>query len=200
MLKTREVSVQLGVSQTTIRRWITLLPSAPKRDSLGGYLFTAADMDHLRTIQTQIEAGKLLSEITLSPNAGPLPIAPPSAPSSEAPSSPDPSSMDEIAVLELAVTGAGTMTNSLAAETDQLLSRMERLEYALAQKADDIVSIQLLQHRKELEDIRQTVSQLAASIEQLQLPLQMAAAAREKSPVPAPKQQKRRRNIFRLLF
>lgn len=53
---------------------------------------------------------------------------------------------------------------------DEMLSRLREVERSLGQKADEVVSAQVLQHRLELEELRKTVAQLAASFETMQNP------------------------------
>lgn len=48
------------------------------------------------------------------------------------------------------------------------LSRLAEVERSLDQKADEVVSAQVRQHRAELDELRRTIAQLAASVETLQ--------------------------------
>jgi chromosome-anchoring protein RacA len=49
-----------------------------------------------------------------------------------------------------------------------ILSRIHYIERTLDQKADEVVMIQLLQQREELEDLRIMIKQLAATLEPMQ--------------------------------
>ncbi|RKP51645.1 MerR family transcriptional regulator [Cohnella endophytica] len=53
-------------------------------------------------------------------------------------------------------------------EESELMSRIREVERSLQQKADEVVSAQVLQHRSELDELRQMVAQLAATVENLQ--------------------------------
>ncbi|TYP70821.1 MerR family transcriptional regulator [Paenibacillus methanolicus] len=234
MMKTKEVARQLGVSQTTIRRWMTLLPSAPAKDAFGSFLFEERDLGHLRDIQNQIEAGKGMSEITLAVQreaavASSLPqleVEPASAlppeyefdpamqqlineiTSSAVPTEELTPDASAAIVVPLEPAQPESMPELIPEQlepiTNEVRERLQRLEQALAQKADDVVSVQLLQHREELEELRRTVSQLAAAVEQLQMPLQMVAAAgwdstNKLAPIPI-KQRPKKRSFLRQLF
>ncbi|MNE30689.1 polar chromosome segregation protein [compost metagenome] len=82
-------------------------------------------------------------------------------------------------------------------------SRITQIEHSLDQKADEVVSVQLLRQREELEDLRQMIQQLALSIETIQQPgLQAAAAYEELHPVAAAKLKAppKKRSLLRTLF
>lgn len=61
-------------------------------------------------------------------------------------------------------------------EPDPMLERLNAIENALSQKADEVVTVQLLHHRKELEELRKSLTELAASIEAIRNPEQPSAA------------------------
>ncbi|PMC37445.1 chromosome segregation protein [Bacillus sp. UMB0899] len=50
----------------------------------------------------------------------------------------------------------------------ELTNRIEQVEQSLQRKADDVVSYQLLQHRKEMEELTRTISKLEKRIEELE--------------------------------
>ncbi|MFC4100187.1 MerR family transcriptional regulator [Paenibacillus xanthanilyticus] len=230
MMKTKEVARQLGVSQTTVRRWMTLLPSTPAKDAFGSFLFEERDLAHLRDIQNQIESGKGMSEITLAAQrevsgatrlpqlaaetASDLPPEYEFDPamqqlineitSSAVQTEEEASDAPAAVVVHTEPAQPEIMPEQLEPITNEVRERLQRLEQALAHKADDVVSVQLLQHREELEELRQTVSQLAAAVEQLQMPLQMVAAAgwdstNKLAPIPI-KQRPKKRSFLRQLF
>jgi chromosome-anchoring protein RacA len=86
---------------------------------------------------------------------------------------------------------------------DELLSRIHEIERSLGQKADEVVSSQVLQHRSELEELRLMISQLAATVEIMQnpnvkpfaLPVEFYSANADKPLLPA-----RKRGFFRSFF
>lgn len=52
--------------------------------------------------------------------------------------------------------------------TEKLLARMDELEQRLNKKADDVVSYQLLQHRREIEELQAEVERLNKKIASLE--------------------------------
>lgn len=58
-------------------------------------------------------------------------------------------------------------TDPMPKDNSELLSRIREIERSVGQKADEVVSAQVLQHRAELDELRQMVAQLAATIETL---------------------------------
>ncbi|MFO1445333.1 MerR family transcriptional regulator [Bacillus sp. Bva_UNVM-123] len=52
---------------------------------------------------------------------------------------------------------------------NDLLAKIELIEHTITQKADGVVSYQLLQHRREIEDLQNDVLKLTERIESLQL-------------------------------
>lgn len=85
---------------------------------------------------------------------------------------------------------------------EELLSRIVHIEHSLDQKADEVVSFQLLQQRKELEDLRQMIQQLAVSLETIRKPSTEAASISTIRPAAAAKHQvpSRKRGLLRTLF
>lgn len=58
--------------------------------------------------------------------------------------------------------------------SDDILSKLEILEQRIAQKADEVVSYQLLQHRREIEELQNEVATLNKRIEILESDRQLA--------------------------
>ncbi|MFF2482264.1 MerR family transcriptional regulator [Paenibacillus sp. NPDC058071] len=155
LLKTKEAAMRLAVSETTVRRWVSLFPSSFPKDRFGHYLFDEAALEKLRQIKSELEGGTGLPDITLEETASVSPVAWPPSP---------------------ALSRTASAYTAAAAEPETLLIRISQLEDALSHKADEVVSFQLLHHRQEMEEIRQTLAQLAASVEALYLPLRQTAA------------------------
>lgn len=80
-------------------------------------------------------------------------------------------------------------------DREELLHRLSRLEASLSQKADEVVTYQLLSHRQELDELRLVLTQLTASMDALQYPEQHIAAAS----LPA-KDRTKRRKLISILF
>ncbi|WP_242664971.1 MerR family transcriptional regulator [Geobacillus zalihae] len=78
-------------------------------------------------------------------------------------------------------------------EMDRVSSRLDELEQQLEQKADDVVSIQLLHHRQEMEEIAARLAVLEQTVARLEQQLN----TRPPSPHEPPKEAKRKRRGFR---
>ena len=171
--KTKDVSVVLSVSQTTIKRWASQFPADFQKDHLGHYIFSDHQISQLLYIKDQIERGNTLDLIKLPVRA----VADP--------------------VQKKPVTAIPPVDDT------KLLSRIREVERSLEQKADEVVSAQVLQHRAELDELRQMVAQLAATVETMQGKGLKPTAQREefrlpvadKASVPA-----RKRGFFRTFF
>ncbi|WP_311291792.1 MerR family transcriptional regulator [Paenibacillus glycanilyticus] len=88
-------------------------------------------------------------------------------------------------------------SSSIIDEPDPMLERLNAIEAALSQKADEVVTVQLLHHRKELEELRKSLTELAADIEALRSPLQQAA---DKAADSSESDGKRKKRGFRSFF
>ncbi|MFC4775810.1 MerR family transcriptional regulator [Paenibacillus sp. GCM10023252] len=74
----------------------------------------------------------------------------------------------QAAKLEAAASREETSPPPSNGEVEELMARIRQMELLIDQKANEVVSMQVLQHRKELDEIRKTVEQIAACIETLQ--------------------------------
>jgi DNA-binding transcriptional MerR regulator len=83
-------------------------------------------------------------------------------------------------------------------EPDPMLERLNAIENALSQKADEVVTVQLLHHRKELEELRKSLTELAASIEAIRNPEQQSTAFEIAQSTEA--EGKRKKRSFRSFF
>ena len=179
ILKTKEAADLLSVSQTTIKRWASLFPDFFPKDRFGHYTFSQGQVGLLIHIKDRIDNGEPLDSINLHlVHQEQVQESPQSIP---------------------------PVAAAHAEPMQEMLSRMDYIERSLQQKADEVVSVQLLQQRKELEDMRQMIEQLAVSLERIQKPggkplpgegLHPAAAAKLQTP---PKKRSLLRSLFSLL-
>ncbi|PLR81750.1 MerR family transcriptional regulator [Bacillus sp. V33-4] len=134
-MNTTAVAKLLGVSSSTIQRWVKQLDLHMQRNDLGHYSFTEDDIKLLAGIKEQVQNGVLLQEVTVTvqrPRKG---------------------------------TVKGQLENK---DTEKLLSKVSYLESRLEEKADNVVSYQLLQHRSEIEELQNEVMSLTDRIEALE--------------------------------
>ncbi|EXX87782.1 RacA protein [Paenibacillus darwinianus] len=184
-MKTKDMAQTLGVSQTTVKRWVARFPDAFRKDRYGHYAFSEQDIERIRYIQLMVEQGLGLDEITL-PQADINPALQPAAAAEEP------------------CDAGGDAGSHPVGLTDDLLMTVARIEAALAQKADEVVSFQYLKQREELEDLRSTVERLMEKVEALRKQLAPLPAAAAESPASAegvsPGHRRRKRSLLRTLF
>jgi chromosome-anchoring protein RacA len=145
LMKTKDVSEYLGVSQTNIKRWASHYPLAFNKNHVGHYVFTEQEVQLLLYIKNQISQGKALHQISLP--VEPVLSVPSPLPLRHMPSKPR------------------------ADQTrNDMISRIREVERSLQQKADEVVTFQVLQHRAELEELRGMIEQIAVSVEKMQKP------------------------------
>ena len=120
-MTTNEVAKILGVSSSTVKRWVKHLSIEPKRNAKGHFIFSNEEFNQLKEYHTQDQ-------------------------------------FNHIQIL-------APQNNE---EVEQLKSKVNELELKLYKKADGVASIQLLQHRNELEDLLMIVNDLTARIETLE--------------------------------
>jgi chromosome-anchoring protein RacA len=136
MMNTNQVAKLLGVSASTIQRWVKQLELPMERNERGHYHFNNEDIELLKNIQTQIQNGTLLQE-----------IAP---------------------VQEKKVRKGTVKAIESHAELERLYSIVSELEAKVNSKADSVASYQLLQHRREIEELQSQVVDLTKQVESLQ--------------------------------
>lgn len=135
-MNTSEVANLLGVSSSTIQRWVKQLELPMERNERGHYYFNHDDIELLKSIQAQIQNGVLLQEI---------------------------------APVKEKKTRKGTIKaveNNAAVE--RLFTIVTELEAKVNSKADSVTSYQLLQHRREIEELQGQIKELTNQVEQLQ--------------------------------
>ncbi|MEK3659652.1 MerR family transcriptional regulator [Paenibacillus sp. FSL F4-0236] len=175
ILKTKDAAELLSVSQTTIKRWAAMFPDFFPKDRIGHYTFSEQQISLLSHIKDRINHGEPLESIQLTDS--------------------NEKQMSTSLQDPLHPTDAEPMQD--------ILSRIHYIERTLDQKADEVVMIQLLQQREELEDLRIMIKQLAATLEPMQVSKGNAFTSNEAShPVttarlPSPP---RKRGLLRSFF
>lgn len=126
-MNTSTVSKLLGVSPSTIKRWIKELHLDMERNDLGHYLFSEGDIERLKQIQEQLCSGMVLQDI---------------------------------AVTEKKVRKGTLRSDNSDPSIAKLAFNVNELERRLDKKADGVAFYQILQHRSEIEDLRQDIQRL----------------------------------------
>lgn len=140
-LNTKSVAEMLGISTRTVQRWVKQLNLNMARNDLGHFIFTDENIEQLKQVKKQLDEGILLQDITLGKNkrSGIIKNSQPEKKKEE---------MEEI--------------------QEELEDKISLLETSLYQKADSVVSYQLLQHRREIEELQEQVSYLTGRLSDLE--------------------------------
>lgn len=134
-MNSSEVAKILGVSTSTVQRWVKQLNLPMERNDRGHYTFTKDDLPILENIRDQIQNGALLQEI---------------------------------APLKTSTPRKGTVKSVEASpDFEKLMMMFSEMERKIDSKADSVASYQLIQHRKEIEELQSQVAELAAALEEM---------------------------------
>lgn len=139
-MNTTAVSKLLNVSPRTILRWVKQLNLQLERNELGHYQFSETDITSLQYIKEQLAKGTLLQDIKIDQQPKQVRV--------------------EVA----------NETEKVNEHPDQpsFQERLDELERTIHRKADDVVSYQLLQHRREMEELIKKIAKLEAKVEKLE--------------------------------
>ena len=171
-MNTSAVAKLLGVSPSTIQRWVKQASLQMERTELGHYQFSEESIEILKDIKDQLNKGVLLQDLKIKGRKHRKATIPAVKP--------------DIAM-------------------DKLLERMEDFENRLNRKADEVVSYQILQHRREIEELQNEVASLKEVISSMEeaAAQQEHVAMEEKQPSLAPVsslRKFRKRNIISSFF
>lgn len=138
-MNTSEVAKLLGVSASTVQRWVKLMELPMEKNDRGHYHFNNKDIELLKEIHEQLQNGILLQDIA--------PV------------------MEKRGIRKGAVKRSGEKETAI----EMLVTKVSELEINLNTKADSVASYQLLQHRREIDDLQNQVTQLSLELERLQI-------------------------------
>jgi chromosome-anchoring protein RacA len=169
-LNTGEVAKLLGVSISTVQRWVKQLKLPMEKNDRGHYLFKEEDIELLKEIHQQIQQGVLLSDI---------------APNYE----------------KKARIGVVRDVENVPA-IEKLSSKINELETKLNDKADSVTTYQLLQHRREIEELQNQIKTLTNKINLLEKQLTPQTDIEKDSPYENIKKERKnkKKNFVSHLF
>ncbi|MCY9672578.1 chromosome-anchoring protein RacA [Bacillus pumilus] len=153
-MNTNEVAKEIGVSSKTIQRWVKQLNIPVARNELGHYEFHEDIVQLLKEVKHQMSEGVILQDIRLPIHAETVQQLSPAAETD--------GSTKRIEALEEQV---NQLIQQQLHSTD-VEKRLQELERKLAKKADEGVSYQLLQHRREIEDLNTKLERLTERLKQ----------------------------------
>lgn len=128
-IKTKDISERLGVNPTTVQRWTKFFNIPCEQNELGHYFYTEEQVLVLSEINQELKAGKKMKDIQI--DVGQLKAGPESHRS-----------------VKQAVPSA-----EYEEKLQDMMTHIHEIEQKLTQKADEVVSYQLLKHRSELDDM-----------------------------------------------
>ncbi|WP_079509213.1 MerR family transcriptional regulator [Mesobacillus jeotgali] len=126
-MNTSAVAKLLGVSPSTIQRWVKQANLQMERTELGHYQFSDESIEVLKSIKEQLNNGVLLQDLKVNGR------------------------QQRKATIK-------SVNSNLALE--QLVKRMDGFENKLGSKADEVVAYQILQHRREIDELQNEVANL----------------------------------------
>ncbi|MDT8859963.1 chromosome-anchoring protein RacA [Alkalihalobacillus sp. MEB130] len=138
-MKTKEVSEQLGVNPTTIQRWAKYFGLECETNEHGHYLYTATHLEIFRNVQDQLKEGKRMKDIQFEGG--------------------ERHKQEKTEFIE---------TSVYEEKLEAVLSRVNELDEKVSQKADEVVSYQLLKHRTELEDMMKMIKKLETRLSEME--------------------------------
>ncbi|MGE6630361.1 chromosome-anchoring protein RacA [Bacillus sp. NPDC077027] len=147
-MTTSEVAKEFDVSVKTIQRWVKQLHIPVSRNELGHYEFDEETLTLLKQVKQQMNEGVLLQDIRLSID-GETSIQ-------LAPSRETDDHSQKIAALEQTI----KQILHQQSQYTEIELRLKDIERKLAKKADEGVSYQLLQHRREIEELATCLEKL----------------------------------------
>ena len=151
-MNTNEVAKEIGVSSKTIQRWVKQLNIPVARNELGHYEFHDDIVQLLKEVQHQMNEGVILHDIRLPIHEEIAQQLSPTVETSD--------SSKRIEALEK------QMKQLLQEQShvSHIEAHFQEMERKLAKKADEGVSYQLLQHRREIEELTATLERLTATL------------------------------------
>jgi chromosome-anchoring protein RacA len=140
-MNTSALAAKVGVSSKTIRRWIKYFDIPCQKNEHGHYVFDDDDYNFFCQIRDHVRKGIPKSEITIKPPRKGIIIK----------------------------TMNTNVDHPLQQQISSLIERIEQNEKAIEQKASEVVSYQLLQHRREIDELHSRVESLEAYIDKLEI-------------------------------
>lgn len=164
-MNTGAVSKLLGVSSSTVQRWVKHLGLEMERNEFGHYQYTEADIETLKEFKEQIQNGVPIQQIQVKKQ---------------------------------------NRRGSVKIQTEHysLLDKVNKLERSIENKADSVVTYQLLQHRSEIEELKGEIEQLTKQIDELHslLHQQLSHANVHTEPHREISKKQKKKTVFHTIF
>ncbi len=140
-VNTAQFAKKLGVSTKTVRKWIKIFHLQCSKNEYGHYVFEETDFPLFEGIRNQVKSGVPSDKIELSTPAPRKGTARKMVQASD---------------------------KTLSEKLNAIMDRIKENERQIQEKASDVVSYQLLQHRKEIDELQKRMQKMEDYIEQLE--------------------------------
>ncbi|MCM2674381.1 chromosome-anchoring protein RacA [Alkalicoccobacillus plakortidis] len=126
-IKTKDISLKIGVNPTTVQRWTKYFNIRCEQNELGHYFYTEEQVKTLLFINQQLKSGKKMKEIQLDQGYTKKQATPQTSPS--------------------------VSSAEYQEKLHEMMTHIQEIDAKLSQKADEVVSYQLLKHRSEMDEM-----------------------------------------------
>lgn len=135
-IKTKDISERLGVNPTTVQRWTKFFNIPCEQNELGHYFYTEEQVSVLSGINQELKAGKKMKDIQIDVSQLK-------------------SDSESHCPVKRAVPSA-----EYEEKLQEMMTHIQDIEQKLTQKADEVVSYQLLKHRSEIDEMSAMLKRL----------------------------------------
>ncbi|MBU8907296.1 MerR family transcriptional regulator [Desertibacillus haloalkaliphilus] len=135
MLKTTDVCKRVGVNSTTVKRWVTHFNLTLKTNDKGHYLYSPKQVELFLEIKKHLRAGQKMKDLTVEG--------------------------DKVVAVHKESPKKEMIPKALyEKKLENLTMQIDLLERKLSEKADEVVSFQVLRHRTEIDDMMKTLQKI----------------------------------------
>ncbi|WP_078409178.1 MerR family transcriptional regulator [Priestia abyssalis] len=138
MMKTSDVAKELGINPKTVLKWVKQHDIPCEKNELGHFEFTDQHLEQLKQVQSNSPSQRVAS--TVSKREGTVSLT-----------------IEETEKWQ-----------EMQKQIDQMLMRLMENERRIEEKAGEVVTFQILEHRSEIDDLQQKVEKLEARIQELE--------------------------------
>ncbi|MDQ0243794.1 chromosome-anchoring protein RacA [Bacillus fengqiuensis] len=138
MMKTSDVAKELGINPKTVLKWVKQHDIPCEKNELGHFEFTDQHLEQLKQVQSNSPSQRV---------------------------APTTSKREGIVSLSIEET---EKWQEMQKQIDQLLMRLMENERRIEEKAGEVVTFQILEHRSEIDDLQKKVEKLEARIQELE--------------------------------
>lgn len=154
-VKTKLAAQKLGVNPTTVQRWVKTYRIPCPKNKHGHLLFSEKELEMLRKIQEQLKNGLSKEDIAII--------------------------LEKEGATKTKEKQSGLTMEEYEKRLDALIEKTNRLEKKLSEKADDVVSVRLFQHRSEIDELAQTLSAVEEKMAGIEKQLRELTGTKEHS-------------------